>query len=98
VQADIGETAAVAVDRLPAHRLLTALGRALRRDEPLELVVGVIGADVDLLAVRVDGEFVSAAELPPGFEERLERKEYGPALVVWQAARLDHLAARRLSE
>jgi hypothetical protein len=87
----------MAVDRLPAHRLLLALGEALERDEPVELVAGVDGARLDVIALRVGGQLVAPVELPPGLEGRAERKVYGRRLVVWQVSRLDHERVRTLS-
>jgi hypothetical protein len=87
----------MAVDRLPAHGLLLALGEALERGEVVELVAGVAGAFVDVVAVRVAGELVTAIELPPGLEERAERKEYGARLVLWQISRNDYEHVRTLS-
>jgi hypothetical protein len=87
----------VAVDRLPAHGLLLALGRAVERGEVVELVAGVEGARVDVVAVRVAGELGAPVELPPGLEERAERKEYGSRLVLWQLSRNDYERVRTLS-
>jgi hypothetical protein len=87
----------MAVDRLPAHRLLLALGEALERGEVVELVAGVEGARVDVVAVRVDGVLVAPVELPSGLEERAERKEYGSRLVLWQISRNDYERVRTLS-
>jgi hypothetical protein len=87
----------VAVDRLPAHRLLLALGEALERGEVVEVFAGVAGASVEVVAVCVQDELVAAVELPPGFAERAERKEYGSRLVLWQLSRNDYERVRTLS-
>jgi len=85
-----------AVDRPYSGGPIVRTVRELREvAEALPTAVGEVSRDLEIAPHWINtgpAKFIEAWGLPPGFEKRLEVRDYGPSLRVWFIGREDQIA------